>query len=161
MPFEAPMKYVPTWVLNRAWSGQPRTCCRCGRPFTSRFDRGQCPNCGEVSNASGELSKLPTGASVESAAAYTVEESQKLFASLSPSLEPLDNFDIPSAPSHLPAEEKADWEFHRSLLEAALHNGGILCSWKRAEPMSASAGYVVIRDSRVLAIMRTEILLVD
>jgi hypothetical protein len=94
---------------------------------------------------------------------FTPEESVKLLASLEPYIEPeeVSGFPIPPVREQLPELEREDWEFHRRWLLEAIEQGGTLYAWQQEQPKARFAGYLVVKDGKVLATMRTQVLLWD
>jgi hypothetical protein len=92
---------------------------------------------------------------------YSPAESSRILTSLAGWIVLAEGFPVPAARERMPQLDREDWEFHRRWLRQAMDHGGTLYAWRQGEPKARLGGYVVIKEGRVTAVMRTEVCLAD
>lgn len=132
--------------LDGAWSGRPRPCPRCGRVFISRFDKGACPGCYEIFDASKccpPPDDLVLDDHIPTPAAWLARRK------LSPAaLVPAAPACIPDPPAAGPKYSNRVWLRERAEVYRAVELGGTLhLAWDGGR----FAGYLVIQDGLITA----------
>lgn len=131
------------------WGGRPRACPRCGRAFTSRFDKGACPGCYEIFDAS-KTNPLPDDVvlddHIETAAAWLARRH------LAPAaLVPAAPSCIPDPPATAPKYCRRLWSEGRDEARRAVARGGVL---HLARGDGRFLGYLVLQDGLITAELR-------
>ncbi len=146
------------------WGGRDRACSRCGTVFRSRFDVGRCTRCGRIFSAFRELGP-PLGTNVAEAEALAVarrsaktrEFERTRLSNIRSELTPVAGFPISEVePGSQPSSRGGRWEAERRELLAALEAGGRLYRWTKTWNCEESAGFLVVKDDKVVATITVE-----